>query len=456
MSEENFPKNQSYSLQFDNGSGAFQMACIDTPEEQHLGKDEKRDKRYGIKSGNHSHRNEAQEKSTSDEESTSEDQEGDEQPESTVGNRASRKDERRKGNKLVTEQKDFTIDDQEGDEQPESTVGNRASRKEERRKGNKLVTEQKDSTSDDEEGCAQYDGRDSRKGGGKPKEKQHEQVRKRGPAEESKRKDKHRNKSKVASKKRDEDIGSIVPHQLAEDFAFAENQGSVKHILILGTIGSGKYTIARNISTNPRNFPSRRSLRERSGIIQCIDDGNLFKFVLVDTGGARMPDVYGAKGPSIGSIAANIKGYFKSGISLIMVVVRYDCNTPDDFEVLANLINGLFTDGGKKHIALIHNGCEMLSEDNVIQYTEHFNASGPSRQLSSLCRKDTVATGFPSSEESRSEMAGVFKQITEQSKMKLSSLVESCRFLQPYSKILKANNDPSRVFPETKADCCLM
>ena len=418
MSEENSPKNYSFGMDVDNGT--FQMACIDTSEDTregipkfaaedrkhrkipsdeeqhvHVGKDKKRDKRHGIESGPH---------------------------------HLSRSEEKKKHKYHEKSEEESTSEDEE----------------ERRKVYNNKSTAEEDSTSEDQEG--------------KSKERRRERVRESGhdvPAKDYKRKDKH--KSKVTSKERDKDHDSIVPHQLGEDIAFAENQGSVKHILILGTIGSGKYTIARNISTNPRNFPTpRKSLRERSGIIQCIDDGNRFKFVLVDTGGARMPDVYGAKGPSIGSIAANIKDYLKSGISLIMVVVRFDCNIPDDFEVLSNLINGLFTDEGKKHIALIHNGCEMLSEENVEEYTRNFNAGGPSRRLSSLCRKDTVATGFPSSEESRSEMAVVLKQITEESKRKLSCLIESCRYLQPYSKILKANNDPSRVFPETKADCCLM
>jgi len=50
-----------------------------------------------------------------------------------------------------------------------------------------------------------------------------------------------------------------------------------------------------------------------------------------------MPDIYGAKGPRISDIAAQIKQYLKSGISLIMVVVRYECSTHEDFQVLANM-----------------------------------------------------------------------------------------------------------------------
>ena len=257
----------------------------------------------------------------------------------------------------------------------------------------------------------------------------------------------------------DDNIGGIVVghNQSRDDFAVVENQGTIKHILMLGTIGSGKYTIAKNISSDSRNFPARSSLRKQSGIIQCIDDGALFKFVLVDTGGARMPDVWGAKGPTISEIAAKIKHHLKSGISLIMVVVRYDCDTPEDLQVLANMIDALFTNEAKQHIALVHNGCENLSEEGIKQYIKHFNAQGPSGRLASLCGKTpALVTSFPNLREAKVEMTEDFEQAIEESKKKLSTVIESCKFLQPYSEILKANNDPSRVFPDSKQDCCVM
>ena len=295
-------------------------------------------------------------------------------------------------------------------------------------------------------------------------------------AREGKREDKHhgyQKKSKVAGRETSQkanyhskgsvdtfsdfnkDTGVVEQHQAVSDFAVAENQGSVKHILILGTIGCGKYTIAKNISSDCRTFPSRSSLRQ-SGIIQYIDDGDRFKFVLVDTGGARMPDVWGAKGPTIGEIAAQIRQLLKGGISLIIIVVRYDCNTPEDMQVLVNIIKALFTDEATKHIALVHNGCEVLSSENVSQYIKHFKAEGPSRQLSSLCGKAILATAFPNLDEARFEMVEYFEQTIENSKKHLSALIESCKYLQPYSEILKARNEPSRVFPENKPDCSIM
>jgi len=58
----------------------------------------------------------------------------------------------------------------------------------------------------------------------------------------------------------------------------------VKHIVILGTMGSGKYTIAKMLSKGHHSFPLQSSLRE-SGMIQFIN-ADPFKFVLVDTRGA--------------------------------------------------------------------------------------------------------------------------------------------------------------------------
>lgn len=307
------------------------------------------------------------------------------------------------------------------------------------------------------------------------------------PAETRKGEDKHnryQRKSKVVSKERDHsekttshrsksrsdpiqfqhhgnfpDVDSRIAVQnqsTGDNFAVVENQGAIKHILMLGTIGSGKYTIAKNISSDSQNFPPRNSLRKQSGIIQCIDDEGLFKFVLVDTGGARMPDVWGAKSPTISEIAAKIKHYLKGGISLIMVIVRYDCDSPEDLQVLANMIDALFTDEAKQHIALVHNGCETLSKEGVKHYIKHFNGEEPSGRLASLCGKAVLATAFPNLQEVRLEMVEYFKQAIEESKKQLSTLIESCRFLQPYSETLKAGNDPSRVFPDNKQDCCVM
>jgi len=236
---------------------------------------------------------------------------------------------------------------------------------------------------------------------------------------------------------------------------FVENKGMVKHVVILGTMGSGKYTIAKILSKGHHSFPSRSSLRE-SGIIQFIDV-DFFKFVLIDTGGARMPDIYGAKGPRISDIAAQIKEYLKSGISLIMVVVRYECSTHEDFQILANMINALFTDEARQHIALIHTGYETLSKEHRERYMKNFKRNGPSGQLACLCSKATLAVAFPNLQEVKYEMVEYFKQVTEESKKELFTLIKSCKFLQPYNEILRVNDDPSIVFPqESDPNCCVM
>ena len=139
-----------------------------------------------------------------------------------------------------------------------------------------------------------------------------------------------------------------------------------------------------------------------------------------------------------------------------MVVVRYECGSPEDFQVLANMIEGLFTNEARQHIALIHTGCDTLSKEHKARYIKNFKRKGPSSQLSSLCGKTTLAVGFPNLQEVDYKMAEVYEQIAEESKRELSALIKSSKMLQPYSEILRGNNDQSIVFPELEQNCCVM
>jgi len=240
--------------------------------------------------------------------------------------------------------------------------------------------------------------------------------------------------------------------------AHAVSQGSVKNILILGTAGAGKHTIAKNLSTCDEGYSYTNNRDKSRGIgqVQCLEIWPN-RFVLIDTAGPQFDQ---KAIPNANLTKQHIESYLKEGISLIIVVVRKDCGLPEEFSGLALIIESLFSVEARSYIALVHTGCELLEKDQRNQYIKDFEtASGPANRLSSLCKCGTIAVGFPDIYNCTPNYLELFHNSISDSRKALKMLVKKkAKYIQCHSDIFKKKlSERMQLFQSSGVpDCTLM
>ena len=219
-----------------------------------------------------------------------------------------------------------------------------------------------------------------------------------------------------------------------------------RNILLLGTAGSGKYTIAKNIATEDTDdFPPKYTYKGVGSVYEI--PFNQYKFVFIDTAGIQIDD----DSQQIHKLNADtmrkeIAAMLPTGIHLILLVVRNGCCVPDELDALAEIVDTLFTGKTRKYIALIHSACENLNEAAKISHMKDFAASsGPSGRLSSMCGNTTLAVGFPNLVEASEAYTHLYKKTIHQSIEDLRNLCKSNSTLQQTSNIFTQKKLSDRV-----------
>lgn len=145
-------------------------------------------------------------------------------------------------------------------------------------------------------------------------------------------------------------------------------ESPVKNVLILGTAGSGKLTIAENILENIEQEQHiegcdnhtwvRKDARitSRSGTLK----GEACNFFLVDTAG---PEHHLNHQTIYTSTLDYLNKHAQGGLSLIILLVRQGCCTPPDLTKLAKIVEKFFTEKSKSITVLIHSGCDGFNEE---------------------------------------------------------------------------------------------
>ena len=233
-----------------------------------------------------------------------------------------------------------------------------------------------------------------------------------------------------------------------------DQQNLQRNVLLLGTAGSGKYTIAKNIATDHTDdFPPKYAYKG-VGFVHEITF-NQYKFAFIDTAGIQLDDhpqqIHKLNTDTMRKEIAAIL----PGIHLILLVVRNGCCVPDELDALAIIVGTLFTKETRKYIALIHSACENLHETAKINYIENFAArEGPSHRLHSMCGNVILAVGFPNLVEASEAYIHLYKKTIDQSVKSLRDLCKSNSTLQLTSNIFPQNTLDEKVhsllFPNTK------
>lgn len=217
-------------------------------------------------------------------------------------------------------------------------------------------------------------------------------------------------------------------------FTVAKSVGSKRNILILGTARAGKYTIAKNIATDDKDFPPQDA-EKGTGEVHFYEYQD-YKFVIIDTAGARSKSGQVNEKSFIRNIKANIESYLEYGINLMILVVRKDCCTPEEINTLAKIVESLFTEETRNYIALVHTGCENFEVDERKKYMELFKRSeGPAKRLSSVCLKGAYAVGFPDLEQTSRNFFDLYEESVINSKQALRSLVKDSKCIHPYIEL---------------------
>ena len=218
-----------------------------------------------------------------------------------------------------------------------------------------------------------------------------------------------------------------------------KNVGSKRNILILGTAKAGKYTIARNSVTDDKGFPANATKKGAGEVHVYEHEKNTF--IAVDTAGAHTEKHRVRAHPTINYIRSEIESQFQHGINLIIFVVRMDCCTPEELDFLVSIVQGLFSYEAREYMALIHSGCENLSDEECRGYKRSFAGNaGPAGQLTSFCQKGALCVGLPALDQLSEKYGNMHNDVIERSKRELRNLIRDAKTILPCAQLLKSKN----------------
>ena len=246
-------------------------------------------------------------------------------------------------------------------------------------------------------------------------------------------------------------------HQHTENSNFSagkifkgENKGNLKvqmkNVLLLGTARAGKYTVAKHMAGDKEDFPKKYQYNG-VGTVHNIRFGE-YNFILIDTNGIQSDD---QKVMGIDTMCKQIMNIFKSGMPLILLVVRKDCSPPEELESLASIVETMFTVKTRKYTVLIHSGCENLKVESRVRYiTEFAIDSGHAGRLHSLCGQIVLTVGLPNLAESSETYIDIHRESIRVSAEYLRGL--SMPKQQSISDMFTQNNFPTneRAFSKRK------
>ena len=242
-------------------------------------------------------------------------------------------------------------------------------------------------------------------------------------------------------------------------------KSSVKNILILGTVGAGKFTLVKNILDHMYMEQEQRTegenhtwVRKDARITQCsgtLEDTNC-TFFLVDTADPGHRQNYQA----IYTRALEyLHKFAQDGLSMIILLVRQGCCTPPDLEKLDKIVENFFTEKSKSITTLIHSGCDGFSEEAKEKYIESFEKSGGevTRKLAEYSCNKALCISFPNIGDGIDPfLVECYKASIKESKETLTNLILGSSEPIAIENLLKVKSEGESFFKLFKQFCiCL-
>lgn len=219
-----------------------------------------------------------------------------------------------------------------------------------------------------------------------------------------------------------------------------------RNILILGTIGAGKATLANNIADEvvfSSETDIRSSTREpdiRGGVSQYTDENLNYGFVLVDIFGPFNPDTHDTSGERLKQY---FNEYIPEGVSLIILVIRKGASSPEEIENLKFIVSKRFHKNAKNHTALVFTACEGLGESKTKDFLQKFGDDNSSaKDLIDYVSvegggKGVYFVSFPPSHDVDESYSEAYKQKSDKSKAIMKNLVLECRQHIHFNEVFK-------------------
>ena len=205
-----------------------------------------------------------------------------------------------------------------------------------------------------------------------------------------------------------------------------------KNILILGTVGAGKATLANKIadketfssqsnsmSSNARK-PDIRSEKLKNAT-ECFDHN----FLLIDIFGP-----FQNYNITCERLKAEFDRNFIGGVNLIILAVRKDSSSTEEIEVLNYIINKRFSELAKKCIALVFTACEGLGSSKREEFAKKFKFNNPNARSVydyAIQGKGVFFVGFPPLDDVDESFSAMYKEMAKNSQADMEKLVSGCR-----------------------------
>ena len=226
------------------------------------------------------------------------------------------------------------------------------------------------------------------------------------------------------------------------------------NILILGTIGSGKATLANKLSKEFIITPSDNLQRQTKISYVQSKSGNL-KFLLIDTFGPFQ--VYDfRKLYSYENMQQELKKHMHDGINMIIFTIKYGCSSPEEIKVFNYIVHQRFAKGARELFTLVitaSEGIGFAKRKNVLEKLQQ--ATEDTKKFFSYFSKRTIFTAFPNIEEIKDDNKKFFQNKIEKSEKELAQLLEDCKnqsYLNIFPDITEKEKEKWSFLPSKEID----
>lgn len=227
------------------------------------------------------------------------------------------------------------------------------------------------------------------------------------------------------------------------------------NILILGTIGSGKATLANKIA-NEDIFKPKDDITRRPEIRPGRSEFSNFSFLLIDTFG-----VFHVKDHQNLYSYHNFQQIFeenmRDGVNLIIVTIRKGCSSPEEIKVLNYIITERFSKSVVEHVALIITACEEVGYTKKDEFLKNLRMTTEDTKYLfdyALRQKGVHITAFPNIDEvDDDDSKASFKKKIEVSEEGLKQLLKNCKTQLFFKEIfgdLKEKEEKNWIFLPSK------
>ena len=199
--------------------------------------------------------------------------------------------------------------------------------------------------------------------------------------------------------------------------------------VIMGTIGSGKATLANRIA-NEDIFKPQDDFVRAPEVRFGKSKSDAFAFLLIDTFGPFQVKNY-REYYSYQFLQKKFKDHMREGVNVIIATIRKGCSSPDEIKVLNYIIRKRFSKTANEYFVLVITACEEVgfSKRNEFLRSMHQTTEDTKYIFAYAIKyKGVYMTAFPDVDKvDDMDTKAAYRKKIEHSKAELQEILKSCK-----------------------------